>query len=106
MPWACCGTPQLQSYHLAPSRASCPAPHPRRPAGKYDLSGDPVFYHLHGSSWHADDAQFIFWAEKHKTALLVLGGLLAVGLVGLATARCLVLRQAAGRYTLLKTPIE
>lgn len=79
---------------------------PLHPAGKYDLSGDPVFYHLHGSSWHADDAQFIFWAEKHKTALLVLGGLLALVVAGLATARCLVQRQAAARYAQLKTPIE
>jgi len=83
-----------------------PALAPPPPAGKYDLSGDPVFYHLHGSSWHADDAQLIFWAEKHKTALLALGGLLALGLIVLATARCVLLRQAAARYAPLKTPIE
>lgn len=56
--------------------------------GKYDFSGDPAFYHLHGSSWHADDAAFIFWAEQHKAALAGLGLALAAGLGSLCAVRC------------------
>jgi len=41
--------------------------------GKYDFSGDPVFYHLHGSSWHADDAAVVFWLDKYKGLLIGLG---------------------------------
>ena len=55
--------------------------------GKYDTSGDPFFYHLHGSSWHADDAAFIFWLDRHKLALVVAGSALAAGLASLAVVR-------------------
>ena len=34
--------------------------------GKYDLSGMPALYHLHGSSWHAQDASFVFWLDRYK----------------------------------------
>jgi hypothetical protein len=46
-------------------------------AGKYDFSGDPAFYHLHGSSWHADDAAFVFFLDAYKYHLIVLGCLVA-----------------------------
>lgn len=39
--------------------------------GKYDFSGDPAFYHLHGSSWHADDAAFIFLLDTHKYTIIL-----------------------------------
>ena len=46
--------------------------------GKYDFSGDPVFYHLHGSSWHADDAAVVFWLDKYKVHLIGLGMVVAI----------------------------
>ncbi len=58
--------------------------------GKYDSSGDPYFYHLHGSSWHADDAAFIFWLDRHKTLLIVTGLVMAVTLICGYWVRCLV----------------
>jgi hypothetical protein len=61
---------------------------PRDVYGKYDKSGDPVFYHLHGSSWHADDAAFIFWLDKHKGVLAALGGAAALGLAAWCALRC------------------
>lgn len=50
--------------------------------GKYDVTGDPAFYHLHGSSWHADDAAFVFWLDKYRGLLFAAG--IAGVLVGLA----------------------
>lgn len=50
--------------------------------GKYDFSGNAAFYHLHGSSWHADDAAFIFWLDIYKYHLIVIGGI-SVGIIGL-----------------------
>ena len=41
--------------------------------GKYDFSGDPAFYHLHGSSWHANDAAFIFLLDTYKYRLITIG---------------------------------
>lgn len=50
--------------------------------GKYDFSGDPAFYHLHGSSWHADDAAFIFILDAYKYHLIVFACAFAIlGLV-------------------------
>lgn len=39
--------------------------------GKYDFSGDPAFYHLHGSSWHANDAAFIFLIDTYKYHIII-----------------------------------
>lgn len=50
--------------------------------GKYVTSGKPAFYHLHGSSWHADDAAFIFWLDRYKGYIVValaLGLLIGIG---------------------------
>lgn len=41
--------------------------------GKYDFSGEPAFYHLHGSSWHANDAAFIFLLDRYKFPLIIIG---------------------------------
>lgn len=41
--------------------------------GKYVVSPDPLFEHLHGSSWHGDDAKSVLWFLKHP---LVGGALL------------------------------
>jgi hypothetical protein len=57
--------------------------------GKYDKSGDPFFYHLHGSSWHENDAAFVFWLDKHKMLLIVTGIILAVTLCCGYWLRCL-----------------
>lgn len=46
--------------------------------GKYDFTGNAAFYHLHGSSWHANDAKLVFWLDKYKTVLIVVGGLAAL----------------------------
>jgi len=48
--------------------------------GKYDFTGDAVFYHLHGSSWHADDAAFIFWLDKYRSVLIAVGIVAVIGL--------------------------
>ena len=61
---------------LKPDVAVIPAP----TYGKYDFSGDATFYHLHGSSWHADDAAFIFWLDKYKG--LLIGLVVAAAIVG------------------------
>ena len=50
-------------------------------AGKYDFSGNPVFYHLHGSSWHADDAAFVFFLDAYRYHFIALG-CLVVGVLG------------------------
>ena len=50
--------------------------------GKYDSSGDAAFYHLLGSSWHGDDAGFIFLLDrirKHWVLLLGVAGFVAAG---------------------------
>lgn len=55
--------------------------------GKYDLTGNAAFYHLHGSSWHEDDAAFIFWLDRHKMTLVVIVGVLTAGAAGTALLR-------------------
>jgi mannosyltransferase OCH1-like enzyme len=65
---------------------------PKPTYGKYDFSGDAYFYHLHGSSWHANDASFIFWMDRHKLALVLLGSLLAAGLAGAVCFKCVLQR--------------
>ena len=61
--------------------------------GKYDFSGDPAFYHLHGSSWHANDAQFIFWLQRHKLAVAVQAVLLAGAVAGALAMRGILQRR-------------
>ncbi|EFN54978.1 hypothetical protein CHLNCDRAFT_10358, partial [Chlorella variabilis] len=61
-------------YSLFPGRGDV-AIIPKPTYGKYDFTGDAYFYHLHGSSWHADDAQLIFWLDRHKLVLVLLGSL-------------------------------
>lgn len=40
---------------------------PRDVYAKYcKNSPKAAFYHLHGSSWHADDAAFVFWLDRHR----------------------------------------
>lgn len=68
----------LLPRRLKPDVAVIPAP----TYGKYDFSGDATFYHLHGSSWHADDAAFIFWLDKYKGVLIGLGVVAVVVWVG------------------------
>lgn len=53
----------LASKRVKQSVAAIPPPL----YGKYVSSGESAaFYHLHGSSWHADDAVFIFWIDHYK----------------------------------------
>ena len=39
---------------------------------KYVLTDDALFSHLHGSSWHGDDAKSILWILHHPIFLAVL----------------------------------
>lgn len=75
-------------YSLFPNKADV-AVIPPAVYGKYDSSGDPALYHLHGSSWHAGDAAIVLWLDQHMKMLLWLAGLAAAGLVGWAWVRCL-----------------
>lgn len=43
--------------------------------GKYVASPDPLFEHLHGSSWHGDDAKSVLWFLKHP---IMVGALLLI----------------------------
>ena len=75
----------LASAALRQGVAVIPAP----VYGKYDTSGSPALYHLHGSSWHAGDAALVFWAERHMVLLIALGGAAVGGLLLLwAGPRC------------------
>lgn len=49
--------------------------------GKYASSLHPLFLHLHGSSWHGEDARSVLWCLRHPIILLcaVLAGLGAAG---------------------------
>lgn len=38
--------------------------------GKYDHSGGSLFAHLHGSSWHQDDAAVLLWVDRYHTPLI------------------------------------
>lgn len=37
--------------------------------GKYVASSDPLFLHLHGSSWHGDDAKSVLWFLRHPVVI-------------------------------------
>ena len=47
---------------------------------KYVKGERPLFNHLHGSSWHGDDAKSVLWILHHPIflALLTLTGMLSV----------------------------
>lgn len=77
---------------------------PRPVYGKYDFTGDPAFYHLHGSSWHANDAALVFWLQRNKVALAVQGALVVGGLAGLAAVR-LILQRRVQRDTAAKVKV-
>jgi len=48
--------------------------------GKYVPSEQAYMKHLHGSSWHGNDAQYIFFLEHYWMQLLVVGGICAIAL--------------------------
>jgi mannosyltransferase OCH1-like enzyme len=75
-------------YALAPRRVRAGVRAIPRPTyGKYDFSGDPALYHLHGSSWHADDAAMVFWLDRHRGTLGLLGIVAVVAIAGTWAAR-------------------
>ena len=39
--------------------------------GKYIVSPDPLFLHLHGSSWHGEDAKSVLWFLHHPVVISV-----------------------------------
>lgn len=62
--------------------------------GKYDKhAANPLFVHLHGSTWHGDDAKSILWVLKHP---LILGACL-VGLLALTVTGALSYYNAKSR---------
>jgi hypothetical protein len=38
--------------------------------GKYVRSSRQLFVHLHGSSWHGEDARSVLWILRHPVILL------------------------------------
>ena len=49
---------------------------------KYDRGKKgALFEHLHGSSWHQDDAAGFLWLDHHKKALAIVGGIALLGAV-------------------------
>jgi hypothetical protein len=48
---------------------------------------DSFFYHVEGSSWHADDAQLVLWLFDRGKLILMFGSLLGIGLVALVISR-------------------
>lgn len=46
--------------------------------GKYNITSAAYLKHLHGSSWHGNDASYIFWLEHYGIKTLAVVGLLAV----------------------------
>lgn len=100
------GQQRLQLRGSAASRdVSCHSISPQLPgppAGPAltQVTEDAAFYHLHGSSWHADDAALIFWLDRHKMALVVAGSLLAACLAGSVLLRWVL---QSGRYRPLKS---
>eukprot|EP00887_Chlorella_sp_A99_P007184 scaffold2.g7184.t1 len=92
--------PMFLTVHYALSRTRADvAVVPADVYGKYDSSHDPALYHLHGSSWHAGDAQYVLWLDSHAKPL----ALVAAGLAGAAAlawaGRGLVARH--NQFTLL-----
>ena len=47
--------------------------------GKYVKGHNPIFGHLHGSTWHGEDAKSVLWFVKHPIFLLGLGLATACG---------------------------
>eukprot|EP00798_Chlamydomonas_sp_ICE-L_P019948 gene19948-26656_t len=58
--------------------------------GKYEKGPDALMEHLHGSSWHGNDAKGVFFIEHHWKALLAIAG------VALVVAAWLLLRSYGG----------
>lgn len=50
--------------------------------GKYDFSGEAAFYHLHGSSWHGDDAGFIFLLDRLRKNWVLLAVVATAAVLG------------------------
>ncbi len=46
--------------------------------GKYDKTPDAYLKHLHGSSWHGNDARYFFWLEHYGLSTLAVAGLLVL----------------------------
>ena len=74
-------------YSLFPHKADV-AMVPATLYGKYNSSGDPALFHLHGSSWHAGDAPLVFWLDRHKVALLAAAAAAAAAALGWAWLQC------------------
>ena len=41
--------------------------------GKYEKGPAALMIHLHGSSWHGNDAGFVFWLDTHWKGLVLIG---------------------------------
>lgn len=64
--------------------------------GKYNYTEDALFGHLHGSSWHEDDADVVMWLDGHKKAVAQ-GVVIVAGVaVCLYAWRCYQQRKRSG----------
>lgn len=54
--------------------------------GKYVHGPRPIFGHLHGSSWHGDDAKSVLWFLRHPLFLALMGLTMLGGVLLWATA--------------------
>lgn len=71
--------------------------------GKYTHSGDAIFEHLFGSSWHGADARSVLWFVKHPAFLAVCGGSLALSA---ACSLWLAWRKRKRRYHQIPNVLE
>ena len=56
--------------------------------GKYVHGGNPIFGHLHGSSWHGDDAKSVLFFVRHPVSILLISAAAACGAVCWALVVC------------------
>ncbi|KAF5835608.1 hypothetical protein DUNSADRAFT_7156 [Dunaliella salina] len=60
--------------------------------GKYKLTGDALFKHLHGSSWHGSDGKYILWIDHNA---MLFASLVLLLLVSAATGLLVFCRHRA-----------
>lgn len=56
--------------------------------GKYVHGRYPIFEHLHGSSWHGDDAKSILFFVRHPIFLVLMGAMVSCGVLLWAVLFC------------------
>lgn len=67
--------------------------------GKYVASPDPLFLHLHGSSWHGEDAKSVLWFLHHP---IVITSVVLVSLIVLVAYLLIMRFRVSPRYAQLE----